>query len=72
MAKDNGSYMWTRLNQIEQDRWKHLNAIIKPWVAWCSLNKKEQAITPKPYEPIDDEFMEFELICMKLWNIKVS
>jgi hypothetical protein len=64
------SFVWgTALTEQEFDRWKVLHDLTKPWIAWCSLKKKQQLVTPRPYEPTSDEFMELEILSMRAWNM---
>lgn len=63
---------WNNLTPTDADEYRRLGEPIKLWVMWCSLKKSEQAITPRPPCPSDDEFVRHELLAMKGWNMGTS
>ena len=60
---------WENLTNTESARYIDLSRLVGKYVAWCALKKKEREVTSKPYEPSDQEFLEFELLAMKGWKM---
>ena len=43
--------------------------VVGKWAGWCALSKTKKAETPAPYHPTDTEFMQYEMLAMKGWNM---
>lgn len=60
---------WSCLDPNESDEYYALIRIVGIWVGWCTLKKKVQEVTPRPYEPTNEQLLRYEMLAMKGWQM---
>lgn len=60
---------WSCLDPNERDEYYILLKVVGTWVGWCTLKKKVRDITPAPYEPTNEQFLRYEMLAMKGWQM---